>query len=262
MSQPSTPNGSSLPAKRKRRRRTPEWIKAFGRDDRLRKIVCWLTASYIRFVFFTGRWTIHGEEHPQAQWDKGEPFLLAFWHGRILMMPHCWRTDMPMNMLISNHRDGAIIADAIEHFGLGSVRGSSSKEGDKGGARALRTMVKAVRSGQAIGITPDGPAGPFMRASEGVCAAAKLAGVPIIPATFASRGRKVMGSWDRFVVALPFTRGVIMWGEPIRIDRKADVEELEHCRQHVEQAMIDLTREADILVGAKPIVPPEETARR
>jgi len=261
MSDMPSPTGSTLPATKKKKRRTPAWIKAFGRDDRLRKVVCWLTAAYIKFVYFSGRWTHIGQEHAQEQWDKGEPFLLAFWHGRILMMPHCWRSDMPMNMLISNHRDGAIISDAIGHFGLGSVRGSSSKDGDKGGARALRTMVKAVRSGQAIGITPDGPAGPFMRASEGVCAAAKLAGVPIIPATFASRRRMVMKSWDRFVVALPFSRGVIMWGEPIRIERKADAADLETCRQQVEQSMIDLTREADLLVGASPVLPPDETAR-
>ena len=250
-----------LPAQRKPRRRTPQWIKTFGRNDRLRSMVSWLTALYIRFVYFTGRWTIVGEEHPRALWQDGKPFLVAFWHGRILMMPQAWRTTMPVKLLISKHRDGAIIADAIAHLGLDTVRGSSSKDGNKGGARALRAMVKAVKAGQSVGITPDGPSGPFMRASDGVCATARLAGVPILPATYAARSRKVMKSWDRFIVALPFTKGVIMWGEPIFIDAKASPEDLELARDRVEQAMIDLTREADLLVGAKPILPPEETAR-
>lgn len=261
MSNLPSPNSPALPAKRKKRRRTPQWIKAFGSDDRLRKVVCYLTASYIRFVHFSGRWTIIGEEHAQVQWDKNEPFLVGFWHGRFLLLPYCWRSEMRMNVLISNHRDGAIISDALAHLGLGSVRGSSSKDGEKGGARALRNMVKAVRSGQSIGITPDGPSGPFMRVSDGICVTAKLAGVPIIPVTFASRRRKVMKSWDRFILALPFSRGVIMWGEPIWIDRKADADEIETCRQQVEQAMIDLTREADLLVGVEPVLPPDETAR-
>lgn len=253
---------SSLPAKRKKRRRTPQWIKAFGRNEHLREMTHFLIASYIRLVRVTSRWDHIGEEHPQAFWNRKEPFLVAFWHGRILMLTYCWRSDMKMNMLISNHRDGEIIAGALHRFHLGSVRGSSSKNGDKGGARALRTMVKAVRNGESIGITPDGPSGPFMRASEGVVAAAKLAGVPILPTTYAARHRKVMKSWDRFLIARPFTRGVIMWGEPIYVDRKADGEDLEAARQHVEQALIDLTREADLLVGAKPVLPPDETARR
>ncbi len=254
-------NDALLLAEQKTRRRTPHWIKALGHNDRLRRIISRTAALYIRFVYFTGRWTILGEEYPRALWQEDKPFLVAYWHGRILMMPHAWRTNMPMNLLISNHRDGAIIADTVAHLGLGTIRGSSSKDGNKGGARALRTMVKAVRAGQALGITPDGPSGPLMRASDGVCATARLAGVPILPATYAARRRKVMKSWDRFVVALPFTKGVIMWGEPIYIDKRATADELEEGRARVEQAMIDLTREADLMVGAEPILPSEETAK-
>ena len=246
----------------KPRRRTPPWIKNFGRNEHLRRIVSFLTAMYIRLVYATGRWTHLGEEHPGTFWREGKPFLLAFWHGRILMMPLCWRSEMKMNVLISNHRDGEIIAHAIGQLGMGNIRGSSSKKGDdkandKGGARALRAMVKAIKNGEAVGISPDGPSGPMMRASDGICTTARLAGVPIIPATFAARRRKVMKSWDRFVVALPFTKGVMMFGEPIHIDRKASPEEMEVARARVEQALIDLTREADLVVGAEPLLPPE-----
>lgn len=246
----------------KPRRRTPPWIKNFGRNEHLRRAVSFLTAMYIRLVYATGRWTHLGEEHPGAFWQENKPFLLAFWHGRILMMPLCWRSEMKMNVLISNHRDGEIIAHAIGQLGMGNIRGSSSKKGadkanDKGGARALRAMVKAIKNGEAVGISPDGPSGPMMRAGDGICTTARLAGVPIIPATFAARHRKVMKSWDRFVVALPFTRGVMMFGEPIFIDRKATPDELEISRARVEQALIDLTREADLVVGAEPVLPPE-----
>lgn len=244
---------------KKRRRRTPPWIKAFGRNIVLRRTISFLTALYIRVVYKTGRWTHLGEEHPAAFWREDKPFLLAFWHGRILMMPICWRSKMKMNVLISNHRDGEIIAHAIGQLGMGNIRGSASKGGgDKGGARALRAMVKAIKAGEAVGISPDGPSGPMMRASDGICTTARLAGVPIIPATFAARRRKVMKSWDRFVLALPFSKGVMMFGEPIYIDRKASPEEMELARARVEQALIDLTREADLVVGAEPILPPQE----
>lgn len=242
----------------KPRRRTPPWIKNLGRNRQLRRTVSFLTAMYIRLVYMTGRWDHLGEEHPSAYWKDDKPFLLAFWHGRLLMMPLCWRTDMKMNVLISSHRDGEIIAFAIGRLGMGTIRGSSSKKGgDKGGARALRAMVKAIRQGEAVGIAPDGPSGPMMRASDGICTTARLAGVPIIPATFAARRRKVMKSWDRFVVPLPFSKGVFMFSEPIHIDRKASPEDMEVARAQVEQALIDLTREADLVVGAEPVLPPE-----
>ena len=86
----------------------------------------------------------------------GGPGDVIFWHGRLLMMPHVWRAGVPMNMLISQHRDGRLIADTIAHFGLGSVAGSSSK----GGAAAVRQIVKAIRAGEYAGVTPDGPRGP------------------------------------------------------------------------------------------------------
>jgi lysophospholipid acyltransferase (LPLAT)-like uncharacterized protein len=165
---------------------------------------------------------------------------------------------MKLRMLISHHRDGAIIADTIGHFGLGTVRGSASKSGsekNKGGAAALRAMVKAVRAGDGVGITPDGPSGPYMRASDGVAVLAKLTGIPIIPATYSVSRRKIMKSWDRFCFAKPFGRGVIVWGEPILVDRKAPPEELEQKRIEIEESLNSLTREADLLVGVDPIEP-------
>jgi len=223
-------------------------------------MVCFIIANYIRFVHATGRWTeVRGDIVEPFMRDQN-PFLYTFWHGRLLMMPYGWRTKMPLRMLISQHRDGAIIAESVAHFGLGTVRGSAgSKKGsdkNKGGAAAVRQMVRSVREGKGIGITPDGPAGPFMRASDGVAAVAKLSGVPIIPATYSTSRRRVMGSWDRFCLALPFTKGVIVWGEPIWVDRKADAEELERVRLEVEKALNDITREADELMGVEPIQPP------
>ena len=93
----------------------------------------------------------------------GKPFILAFWHGRLLMIPMAWQNLAPMHMLISGHRDGRIIADAVRYFGIDSIAGSSNA----GGGAALRAMVRHVRHGDCVGITPDGPDGPAMRAKPG-----------------------------------------------------------------------------------------------
>jgi hypothetical protein len=243
------------------RKRTPVFLKGILQSDAFRGMLCALAAAYIRFVHATSRWTIVNEEAPQHFWDESKPFILAFWHGRLLMMPYCWRTKVPMNMLISQHRDGAIISGTIAHFGLKSVRGSAGdtrKGGDKlakGGVAALRAMARLAASGEAVGITPDGPRGPRMRASDGVAALARVCGLPVIPAAYATSGRRVLGTWDKFNVALPFSRGVIVWGNPITVSGKARGDEVELGRQQIEDELNRVTREADRLMGVPAIEP-------
>lgn len=220
-------------------------------SDAVRRVLCWLGAQYIRLVHATGRWSVVRGDIPQALWERGEPFILCFWHGRLLMMPYCWNRRVAIHMLISQHRDGLIIARTVGHFGIRTIAGSSKR----GGAGALRAMLKALQAGECVGITPDGPRGPRMRASEGIVSVARLAGVPIVPATFAVDRRHVLGSWDRFVVALPFARGVLAWGEPIRVPRDAEEADVEAARARVEDALNALTAEADALMGAAAIEP-------
>ena len=88
-----------------------------------------------------------------------------------------------------------------------------------------------------------------MRASSGIVNVAKLAGVPILPATFSTSRRKLLGSWDRFAVALPFSRGVFVWGDPITITRNANEAELEIARLLVEASLNAITLDADSRMG-------------
>ncbi len=231
-------------------------LKRLLKSDGLRRVLCWLGSLYIRFAHATGRWRVIGGEAAQGRWDRGEPFILCFWHGRLLMMPYCWRRDRTIHMLISQHRDGQIIARTVGHFGIQTVAGSSSK----GGAQALRAMVKALKAGDCVGITPDGPRGPRMRATDGVVNLARLAGVPIIPATFGATRGRVLGSWDRFLVAWPFGRGVIVWGDPITVARDADADALDAARARVEDSLNAITAEADRLTGRVPVEPAEVAA--
>ena len=61
-------------------------IKRLINAEFSRKIVTWLAAQYIRFVSLSGRWRIVGEAVPDGLLEKGEPFIVAFWHGRLIMM--------------------------------------------------------------------------------------------------------------------------------------------------------------------------------
>jgi len=225
-------------------------------SNAVQSVVCWLAATYIRLVYFTSRWQVVRGHIPAAYWDTGKPFILAFWHGRLLFVPHLWHRSGVIHMLISGHRDGQLIARTVRHLGIDAVTGSSSK----GGGAALRRMVSMLKSGGYVGITPDGPRGPRMRASEGVVALARLSGAPVIPATYSTTRRRVLGSWDRFVVALPFCRGVFVWGEPIEIPRDTDSDMQEEYRQRIEDALNTLCREADQMAGQTVIEPADVMA--
>lgn len=223
-------------------------LKTLTAQSWFRVILGWLIATYIRVVRHTGRWTVVGATDHVDAWRDGRPFILCFWHGRLLMIPCAWPADKSMQVLISAHRDGRVIAEAMRHFAIGTQAGSTRR----GGAEALRIMLRTLASGHSIGITPDGPRGPRMRASRGVVAAARLSGVPIIPLAFSSSRRRVLGSWDRFVLALPFGRGVFVWGEAIHVPRDADPEA---CRLRLEEALNAVTAEADRRCNQAPIEP-------
>jgi lysophospholipid acyltransferase (LPLAT)-like uncharacterized protein len=231
-------------------------LKSILRNGLVVRAVCWLGAQYIRLVWVTGRWRTIGGDIPREYWNQNKPFIGVFWHGRILMMPCSWDYDNPINMLISSHRDGQLISRTVSHFGIDTIAGSTRR----GGSGALRAMLGALKKGQCVAITPDGPRGPRMRASVGVANSARLAQVPVIPVTFGATRRRLVSSWDRFVVALPFTRGVIIWGNPTSIARDADEEAVERGRQQIEDELNRITAEADRLCDVAPVEPAAPSA--
>ena len=227
--------------------------KRLARSDATRRLLCWLVQLYVRLVAATSRWQVEGARHIAELRERHRPVIVAFWHGRMLMLPVSWVRDgrMQLHMLISHHRDGHIIAGAIAYFGIGWIQGSSRD----GGAAALRAMLRKMRAGESVGITPDGPEGPAMHASRGIVAVARLGQVPIVPMTYATSRRRILGTWDRFHLALPFSRGVFLWGEPIHVPAELDEAEVETWRAHIEARMNALTAEADRLAGQEAVAP-------
>ncbi len=240
----------------------PHAWRRFLRSEPVRRIACWVTHCYIRFVYLTNRWSVEGGEWPRRLTREGRTFIVAFWHGRLLMMPPAWHQLTSFHMLISAHRDGRIIAGAMTYFGIDTIAGSTSR----GGSSALRAMLKQLKEGGCVGITPDGPRGPAMTVSVGTVNIARLARVPIVPLTYATSRRRLLATWDRFHLALPFGRGVYLWGEPIEIAGRLDEAGLERARSLVETRMVEMLGDADRRVGhgmlASPIAPENRSAGR
>lgn len=226
-------------------------MKRLLRSAPIQAAIAWIVAQYIRVVFATGRWSVKGIEPPSRLVDAGKPLIGCFWHGRMLMMPKIWRFAPPLHMLISNHRDGRLIARAVEQLGIRTITGSSSR----GGAAALRVMNDTLRNGGYVAVTPDGPRGPRMHASPGIVMIAKLSGAPVFPVGWSCSRAITLSSWDRFLLALPFGRGIFIVGEPITVPSDADEAALESYRYLIEERLNQVTFEADLACGRQPVEP-------
>ncbi len=119
----------------------------------------------------------------------------------------------------------------------------------------MRAMLRALRAGECVGLTPDGPQGPRMRASPGIVQVARLAGVPIVPIAFAARPSKLINSWDRFMVPLPFGRGVIRWGNPVEVARDADEAAVREAAKLLEDRLNKLVHDLDEALGLAKVQP-------
>ena len=184
-----------------------------------------------------------------ARFAAGEPVILSFWHGRLVMMPFAYsgRGACIMN---SRHRDGAIVSRVIEGLGIEVVHGSSTR----GWVGGLKGLLEAHERGRDLVVVPDGPKGPRCRAKPGVVQLARATGVPIYPvASSATRFRFLAKSWDRMFVPLPFARVFYAVEEPVRVATDASAEDVEAARLLVEERLTRAARRADVAAG----VPPE-----
>jgi lysophospholipid acyltransferase (LPLAT)-like uncharacterized protein len=219
---------------------------------------------YMRLVSATTQWRMVNREAVEPFWTGNGKLIICVWHGRFPLTHALWRFepgDTKVAFLVSRSRDGGIAAKTAQTVGATVIRGSAAKDGQqKGGAEAARELVRYLEAGGAVGMTPDGPRGPRMRAKMGTVQVAKLAQAPMMCLAWSKKHRKVFQSWDRFVLALPFGRGVLIWSDPIAPPSPgADRAEMEHVRAALEAEMNRVSAEADRLAGVAIIEPAPAT---
>lgn len=254
-------HGSMPKPKPNRRRKRPSLGRRIGRSAFVMRLAAWAIGCYIGFVRLTSRFEEDGPGLSRLleSWNGGAPMIMAFWHGRLLMMARFRKGPSlrRIHVLISNHADGEIIARSIEGLGMSTVRGSSRK----GGFAAMRELHQVIESGGHAAFTPDGPSGPCMRAKGGTIAAASMGGIPVFPVTFSARRGPVLNSWDRFLLATPFNRGLYLVGEPFTVPADLDEAAFEQWRCRLEDDLNALTHEADRRMGRPRVEPPPPKVR-
>lgn len=181
--------------------------------------------SYL--VFRTSRIRFVDQELEDRCLAGGGHIIFAGLHEGMMMLPYHFRDRTDGVVMVSSSRDGDIIADTVERFGMRAVRGSSRH----GGRRALDAMIDAVRGGEvSAGVIVDGPRGPARIAKSGAVILARATGLPIVPGTWWARPIVRVGSWDRTIVPLPFSRIVFAFAEPLFVASDADAEAIEAAR--------------------------------
>jgi hypothetical protein len=203
--------------------------KTLGRRPAMIRLGSLLLSSYLKFVYVTQRWTIEGLGLARGVWaDRSQGAILLLWHQGIPIAANAWprhEHGQEMRALISRSSDGEFIAQVMSDLGYPAIRGSRQRKnsvGDKGGAEALRDMLKWIRSGGAVSITPDGPKGPARIMAEGPAVAARMSGAPVILVGLASKPCLHIKSWDRTILPLPFTRAAAVYYGPLKATRDDD----------------------------------------
>ncbi len=217
-------------------------IKRFKQigDKLLLSLASWIGPAFIYLLGKTLRIQWVGRENLELVRKEKGPVVYAFWHGRMLILAYSHRMQK-IHVLISQHRDGELIARIIQRLGFVSVRGSTTR----GGSKAIFEMCEKATSGHDVAVTPDGPKGPRFQVQPGAIYIGQRSGMPIIPITNSAENRWTLSTWDRFVIPKPFSRAVIMLGPPIFVSAESTSQELEEVRVDFEKQMNELTKKAD-----------------
>ena len=227
----------------------------FNRIDRS-KAVIWLSG-----LLLAAHYWLVGRTNRVVRWpDKTfyQPLeqracIIALWHGEHFLVPFFgWRQDQ-LNVLVTIHRDGEIVAQAGQRLGNKFIRGSGDHGKDfhrKKAVRAFTAMLRQLKRGESIVATADVPKVSRI-AGLGLVTLAKHSGRPIVPVAMATSRRYRLSNWDRTCINLPFGRMGLARGEPIYVAPDATDEALEAIRQTLEQRLNEATARVYALVDGR-----------
>jgi hypothetical protein len=166
--------------------------------------------------------------------------IYTLWHGRLLLLVYSHR-NRGITVLVSQSRDGEYLSRMLQWARFRTVRGSSTR----GGARGLLGLIKAIQEGYDVAITPDGPRGPAHQVQPGVIYLAQQTGAPIVPVTASAKRYKQFQSWDRFLVPYPFSKAVVLFGEPFFVPPKVTESRITGYQEKLQKELNRITEEAD-----------------
>jgi len=208
----------------------------------------------MRFVFFTMRWDKNIAVEAEELFTDKQPVLFAFWHGRLLFASGIWKKFIkhtPLAILVSQHGDGDYATAFINHYGIQLLRGSTSR----GAVAGAKAVLKGLKEQRSVALTIDGPRGPRMRMNSGIARLATKSNVPIITFCYSAKWAINVGSWDRMLIPLPFSKGTFSLSKPFHPERGLE----EEANAEIEHFMIEQQDQCDAQMKRVKIYPADRT---
>lgn len=166
--------------------------------------VCAVAAWGIGLLYRTWRFRL-GPESMEALRSTPGPRVMVAWHNRSFAIPEVFRRLFDperVACLVSPSKAAAWEVELFRRFRLRSIRGSTTRRS----IQAAREILRELKAGRDVGISPDGPSGPLYSFKEGAAALARSAGVPILAIIPNARFALRLPTWDRHLIPLPFAR--------------------------------------------------------
>jgi len=176
----------------------------------------------ILFYSWTFRLKIENDKDWKNYIRNGSVVLLCTWHQQFFSAIRLFKNYKTFNpsIMISQSKDGEIVAKIALRSGWNPVRGSSSK----GGMEALKKMITHLKEKKLAAHIVDGPKGPSGIVKPGVIRLAHGANAIIVPFSVSAEKAWYFNSWDKFLLPKPFSKVILRFGEMIKFDRVKDRE--------------------------------------
>lgn len=190
------------------------------------KIIAQLIYYIIRVLNLTYRYEFIGAENKAKAraLSSTNTYAFALWHQNLIGAIFSHIGEEKFTMVISESKDGELVAVTCEKFGHVPARGSSTR----GGKRALMEIVRNMKRGFPGALTVDGPKGPAHVVKPGIVEIARLCQCPVVPLSpYASSHWVFKKSWDQFRIPKPFSTIVVVIGEPIVVDESLSREQFD-----------------------------------
>lgn len=224
--------------------------KKIADSPRFNRTVEGLVAAYVRFAFRTSRWRREGFEGMDACVRNGEPVIFVVWHQRLIMAPFLFDTSLGrICALTSAARAGRMAGQILVRLGFETIPMASRQRH----VALSREVLRRTKEGCSIGIAADGPRGPARVSSTVPVVWARMTGCRVFTVAFAERRVIKLPTWDKQMLPLPFSRGVLLCREwQGDVPKKPTDEEAEALRLSIESSLDQITDAADDAAGRAP----------
>ncbi|HEY4716222.1 MAG TPA: lysophospholipid acyltransferase family protein [bacterium] len=211
-----------------------------------------LLAIFVFLLSKTLRIKVYNRELVDEVKASGEKIVYAFWHQELFVFIDYQRTfdcykNNPVTVLLSPSRDGDIIDVVLKKNRYSVVRGSARR----GGLKSLVKMIRSMKDGSDTAFAVDGPVGPSRIVKPGVVFLAEKAGAVIFPVgSWARHNLKFYNAWDKFMLPLPFSRAVIVFGKPIYMGEISAQDVIVNGTEILQRSLTETSERAKELCGS------------